>query len=92
MPTAVAPKASALKISVPRRMPPSMNTGMRPPTAATISGRHSMVERRVSSPRPPWFDTTMPSAPACMASTASSGDTMPFTMNLTDTNLRKRCR
>jgi hypothetical protein len=47
MPTAVAPSASALKMAVPRRIPPPTNTGMRPLTAATTSGRQSMLARNV---------------------------------------------
>src|SRR5579885_3641027 len=42
--TARAPRARALKTSLPRRKPPSMSTGMRPPTACTISGSASRVD------------------------------------------------
>jgi hypothetical protein len=42
---------SALTASVPRRNPTI--TGIRPFTAAMISGSASMVERPLSSPRPP---------------------------------------
>jgi hypothetical protein len=42
---------SALQISVPPRKPESTGTGIRPPTASTISGSASMVERPASSLR-----------------------------------------
>jgi hypothetical protein len=51
MPTARAPSASALKISVPRRKPPSTRTGKSAPTASTTSGRMSIVPRPVSVER-----------------------------------------
>jgi len=44
MPTAFAPNARALKTSVPRRTPPSKKIGILPPTAATTSGKASIVE------------------------------------------------
>ena len=43
MPTALAPSASALKMSVPRRNPPSTSTGTRPRTPATTSTRLSIA-------------------------------------------------
>src|SRR5580704_1207802 len=60
-PTAVAPVHRALQISAPRRKPESISTGMRPPTASTISGSASMVARPESSLRAPWFDTMIAS-------------------------------
>src|ERR1700692_932847 len=47
MPPARAPIASALTASVPRRNPLSTMTGIRPFTAAMISGSASMAWRRV---------------------------------------------
>ncbi|BAS86731.1 Os03g0786250 [Oryza sativa Japonica Group] len=41
--TPAAPRASALKTSVPRRTPPSRYTGMRPAAAVTTSSRALMV-------------------------------------------------
>ncbi|EMS55514.1 hypothetical protein CFC21_068048 [Triticum aestivum] len=41
--TPEAPRASALKTSVPRRTPPSRYTGMRPWAAVTTSSRALMV-------------------------------------------------
>ncbi len=38
-----------------------------------------MVAGEVSSWRPPWFDTTIPAAPASAARRASSGRTIPLT-------------
>jgi hypothetical protein len=52
MPTAFAPSASALNMSVPRRTPPSANTGMRSPTSATTYRSASIVARPVSLDRP----------------------------------------
>src|ERR1700682_5522440 len=57
MQTAWAPSASALTMSKPRRKPLSTKTGMRPPTASTISGRASIVARPRSPNRPPWLET-----------------------------------
>ena len=45
IPTAVAPRASALKTSVPRLMPPSTSTGILPSAPSTTSGRLSIVGR-----------------------------------------------
>ena len=78
MQIASAPIASALKISVPRRNPPSTNTGTRPPIASTTSGNESIVARRLSIARPPWFDTIKPSTPCSNARVASSCVTIPF--------------
>ena len=44
IPTAAAPMASAFKISVPRRNPPSTNTGILPSAAWTHSSSASIVE------------------------------------------------
>src|SRR5712691_4974763 len=65
-------------MSVPWRKPPSTKTGMRPPTAWTTSGRHSIVGRSVSVARPPWFETMMASAPCSTASRASSALSRPL--------------
>lgn len=66
-----APRARALKISVPRRIPPSTAMGILPFATGTISRRTSRVEGTLSSWRPPWFEITIPSKPYFMASSAS---------------------
>ena len=50
-------RASALKMSVPRRKPPSTTIGARPATPAATSGTHSTDDRRLFSMPPPWFET-----------------------------------
>mmetsp|Transcript_19966 Transcript_19966/g.58321 ORF Transcript_19966/g.58321 Transcript_19966/m.58321 type:complete len:206 (+) Transcript_19966:440-1057(+) len=77
--TARAPRARALRASVPRQTPPSRYTSQRPATAWTTSGRASMVAGTVSSWRAPWFDTRMPSTPCFTASRASSAVITPLT-------------
>ena len=77
--TAVAPRASALKISVPRRNPPSTSTGTRPSTASTISGSTVIGAWTESSCRPPWFETTIPSTPTSTPIRASSAVMIPLT-------------
>lgn len=68
-----APSARALKISEPRRIPPSIASGIRP----CATGAHSLSASRVagtpSSWRPPWFEMMTPSTPYWMASSTSSG-------------------
>ena len=61
-----------------RRMPPSTRTGIRPPTASTTSGKLSIVARLLSTARPPWFDTMIPSAPYCTQRAASPRVTIPL--------------
>ena len=85
--TALAPRASALAMSPPRRAPLSSSTGTRPAAASTTSGSTSMAARLKSRMRPPWFDTTRQSAPASMAMRASSGFMIPFTTTGTDTSV-----
>lgn len=80
--TALAPRAIALAASAPRRMPPSSITGIRPPTAATTSGKASSVPIAPSSWRPPWLETTMASHPSATARCASSPRQMPLTISL----------
>ena len=75
---AVTPSARALTTSVPRRTPPSSRMGIRPPTAATIAGRASMVPGAPSSCRPPWLLTMMPSMPSATARRASWGWSTPL--------------
>src|SRR5712672_2606007 len=82
MPTAVAPRASAFRTSVPRRTPPSMSTGMRPPTASTASTSTPIVACPLSSARPPWLETMRPSTPWRSESLASSPVMMPFSTSL----------
>jgi hypothetical protein len=76
VPTAVAPIATALKMSVPRRIPPSTITGILPATPSITSGKLSIVGRRLSSSRlsqcsdptlvlaPPHYGLRYGSAPA----------------------------
>src|SRR5664279_1778966 len=92
MPTAAAPMASALTASVPRRTPLSKMTGIRPFTAVMISGSASMVERPLSSPRPPWLETRMPSMPFCAAMSASPALTMPLSTPIGLACLSPDCR
>ena len=75
-------------MSWPDRMPPSNRTSQRPSIASTISGSTEIVEGAPSSWRPPWFDTTMASAPAATANCASSRSSMPFKINLPGQRLR----
>src|SRR2546425_4695046 len=76
--TALAPRARALRTSLPRRTPPSISTSILPLTASTTSGRASSVPGAPSSCRPPWLETMMPSTPASTARPASSAVTTPF--------------
>ena len=80
---------SALTMSVPRRKPESISTGMVPDTAM-ISDRLSMVERPASSARPPWFDTMMASMPVSAAILASSQARMPLSTILVLDTSRSR--
>mmetsp|Transcript_24485 Transcript_24485/g.54612 ORF Transcript_24485/g.54612 Transcript_24485/m.54612 type:complete len:206 (-) Transcript_24485:784-1401(-) len=80
IPTAEAPRARAFRTSVPRRIPPSIQTGTPlPRMASTTSGNTSNAERQPSNCRPPWFETMIPSAPAPTARMASSAVMMPLT-------------
>ena len=47
-----------------------------------MAGSARAVESTPSSWRPPWLETTMPSAPVAAASRASSGSRMPLITNL----------
>ncbi len=78
MPTAVAPRASALNASAPLRIPLSITIGTWPPTASAIAGSAAIVEIAPSTWRPPWLDTQTPSMPSSTARLASSGWRMPF--------------
>ncbi len=64
---------------MPRRMPLSIMTGTRPPTASITSGSVMMLAGTPSICRPPWFDTWMAAAPALIASVASLARSRPFT-------------
>lgn len=82
MPTAVAPRARALMISVPRRIPPSTKTCICPPR---ICGANRLISRRVSKggcavswERPPWLERTMPSTLCSNANAASSWHWIPL--------------
>lgn len=72
--TKSAPSATALKISEPRRKPPSMAMRVLPLAIGAISRRMSIVAGVVSNCRPPWFDMMIPSTPCSMAIWASRGD------------------
>jgi hypothetical protein len=50
---AVAPRAKALKMSVPLLIPPSIKIGILPLISSAISGRQSIVDRRLSNCLPP---------------------------------------
>ena len=65
-------------MSRPRRTPPSTQTSVRPPTAATTSASASTAGRTRSSWRAPWLLTTIASAPCSTARRASSAVRMPF--------------
>ena len=78
----LAPKAQALSTSCPLRMPPSIQTSIWSPTAATMAGSASILLGAPSSWRPPWLLTTMASAPLATASLASSTSMMPLRMSL----------
>ena len=79
--TALAPSASALTASLPRRMPPSSRTSIWSPTAAATAGRARMVAGVPSRLLPPWFDTEMALTPASTARLASSTRVTPLSMN-----------
>jgi hypothetical protein len=68
-----APNAKALKMSVPRRIPPSIAIGIRPLATGPHSRRTSNVYGTLSSWRPPWFEMMTPSRPWSMARRTSSG-------------------
>ncbi len=60
---AVAPRASALTMSLPRRTPPSQMISTRPPTWSATGATRSRAAGASSSWRPPWFDRAMASTP-----------------------------
>ncbi len=76
---AVAPSASALTMSPPRRTPPSQMIWVRSPTACATGATSSIGAGAPSSWRPPWFDRAIASTPWSAASTASATVWMPFT-------------
>lgn len=69
----LAPNARALKISEPRRIPPSTAIGMRSLATGAQTRSASNVDGMPSSCRPPWFEMTTPSMPYLMANSISSG-------------------
>ena len=77
-----APNASAFSTSWPDRIPPSICTSIRSPTARAIEGSMRIDDSAPSSCRPPWFDTMIASAPKSAARCASSTSRMPLRMNL----------
>ncbi|MNP61848.1 hypothetical protein D3C76_1570720 [compost metagenome] len=64
--------------SRPLRIPESARIAISPLTASAMAGRARADESTPSSWRPPWLDTTMPSAPKRTASRASSGSRIPL--------------
>ncbi|CFN63728.1 Uncharacterised protein [Bordetella pertussis] len=77
-----APSATALSTSWPERMPPSIHTSMREPTASAMAGSALMEETAPSSWRPPWLLTIRASAPLSAARRASSASRMPLRISL----------
>src|ERR1039458_4321568 len=69
-------------MSAPVRMPPSNGSWMSEPTASAIAGNAEIEDGAPSSWRPPWFDTTMASAPSLTAVLASSASRMPLRISL----------
>lgn len=72
--TKSAPMAKALKISDPRRTPPSTAIRIRPLATGAQSRRASMVARAPSNWRPPWLEMITPSTLWAIASSTSSGE------------------
>jgi hypothetical protein len=64
---------------MPRRTPPSTTSSARSPTASAMSHSASAGAMAVSSCRPPWLLTQIPSQPSSVARIASSVRRMPFT-------------
>ena len=77
-PTASAPNAMALAMSVPRITPPSRMISTSSPTACLIPGSASIVGTLVSSCLPPWLLTHSEVNPWSRALTASSCLTTPL--------------
>ena len=65
-------------------------TVIRPPTASITSGKTSIVARPLSTTRPPWFETMIPSMPLSAASFASSCVRMPLSTIFILTVSRRR--
>lgn len=68
-----APKARALKISDPRRIPPSIPIFILFFAIGAHSRRASRLETTPSSCRPPWLEIRTPSTPCKTARETSSG-------------------
>ena len=90
--TALAPSASALTTSLPRRTPPSSTTSIWSPTASTTAGSIRMEAGTPSTLFPPWLDTEIAVAPRSTARLASSGRRMPLIMKGPCQTLRSHCR
>jgi hypothetical protein len=73
-----APRAMALKISDPLRIPPSTAIRIWPFTIGAHCRRASNVAGTPSSWRPPWFEMSTPSTPAAIAYSTSSGVEIPL--------------
>jgi hypothetical protein len=73
-----APSAMALKMSDPLRIPPSTAIRIWPFAIGAHCRRASNVAGTPSSWRPPWFEMSMPSTPAVIVCSTSSGDEMPL--------------
>ena len=78
--TASAPKAKALKTSKPLRIPPSTKIFTCPLNLSAISSKTAAVAGVPSKTLPPWFETTIPWAPALMAFCAPSNYIIPLTI------------
>ncbi len=81
--TPCAPSASAFRMSLPRRNPPSMKMGALPPTASTIAGSISIRTA------PALLETMMPCAP-CLSAPASAGLVTPLKRSGAPTVPRRR--
>ena len=75
-----APKASALRMSVPRRKLPSTSTGTLPPTASTIAGSARINGIRARSRQPPVVRHDDPVHAVLQRRFAASGVVMPLTI------------
>ena len=76
--TVSAPSAIIRTTSSPLRIPLSARMAISPFTASAIAGSARAEESTPSSWRPPWLETTIPSAPKRTASRASSGSRIPL--------------
>src|SRR5699024_7801685 len=80
--TKSAPRPSEATISAPDITPESRMISMSGPASARTSAKACSETGARSSWRPPWLDTTSPSAPASMERRASSAVNTPLTKSL----------